>query len=150
METAERINPYKWAQENLSAPRARAFWQQYRELENAKLSAEWREESLKRDEIRVAFIRANKEQTDAIRKATDQAVSAIEETIRSLQQQVRDLQKSTRERVDKIESEVYNLEEYKAQDQKAREIWRRDDAEFQPKVQALMDKYLKAQEASKS
>ena len=150
METAERINPYKWAQENLSAPRARAFWQQYRELESAKLSDEWRAEWKKCDEIRIAFFRANLEQTNAIERAAGQAVSAIEETIRSLQQQVRDLQNSTRERVSKIQSEVYNLEEYKAQDEKVREIWRRDDEAFQPKAQALMDKYLKAQEASKS
>jgi hypothetical protein len=36
----------------------------------------------------------------------------------------------------------------KAQRAKASELWRRDDEIFQPKVQALMDKYLKAQQAS--
>lgn len=146
METAERVHPYKWAQENLSAKRAEAFWFHYRQLERAKLSAEWQTESTKCDEIRRAFLKANREQTEAIYQASEVTADAIEETIRNLQKQVQEIRQTARERVEKIQSEVYNLDEYKEQDNKAREMWRRDDAEFQPKVQALMDKYLKAQQ----
>ena len=149
METAEKVNPYWWAQENLSEPRARAFWKAYRELENAKLSEEYRAEWRKEEEIRIAYIRANLEKTDAIEAKARQEADALEEQARELVNKAQELRKQAFEEKVKIQSEVYQTDEYKAQRAKASELWQRDDEAFQPKVQALMDKYLKAQEASK-
>ena len=148
METAEKVSPYKWAQENLSEPRARAFWRAYRELERARLSEEYRAEWRKEEEIRIAYIRANLEKTDAIEAKARQEADELEEQARELINKAQELRKQAFEERVKIQSEVYQTDEYKAQRAKASELWQRDDEVFQPKVQALMDKYLKAQEAS--
>ena len=148
METAEKVSPYKWAQENLSEPRARAFWRAYRELENARQSEEYRAEWRKEEEIRIAYIRANLAKTDAIEAKARQEADELEEQARELINKAQELRKQAFEEKVKIQSEVYQTDEYKAQRAKASELWQRDDEVFQPKVQALMDKYLKAQEAS--
>jgi hypothetical protein len=148
METAEKVSPYKWAQENLSEPRARAFWRAYRELERARLSEEYRAEWRKEEEIRIAYIRANLAKTDAIEAKARQEADELEEQARELINKAQELRKQAFEERVKIQSEVYQTDEYKAQRAKASELWQRDDEVFQPKVQALMDKYLKAQEAS--
>jgi hypothetical protein len=59
-----------------------------------------------------------------------------------------ELRKQAYEETFKIQLEVYQTKDMIAQQAKTKELWRRDDEVFQPKVQALMDKYLKAQEAS--
>ena len=148
METAEKVSPYKWAQENLSEPRARAFWRAYRELERARLSEEYRAEAHKEEEIRIAYIRANLAKTDAIEAKARQKADELEEQARELINKAQELRKQAFEEKVKIQSEVYHTDEYKAQRAKASELWQRDNEAFQPKVQALMDKYLKAQEAS--
>ena len=149
METAEKVSPYKWAQENLSEPRARAFWRAYRELENAKSSEEYRAEWRKEEEIRIAYIRANLAKTDAIEAKARQEADELEEQARELINKAQELRKQAYEETSKIKSEVYQTDEHKAQRAKALELRHRDNEVFQPKVQALMDKYLKAQEASK-
>ena len=149
METAEKVSPYKWAQENLSEPRARAFWRAYRELDRAKSSEEYRAEWRKEEEIRIAYIRANLEKTNAIEAKARQEADALEEQARELMSKAGELRKQAFEEKVKIQSEVYQTDEYKTQRAKASKIWGKDDAVFQLKVQALMDKYLKAQEASK-
>ena len=151
METTEKVSrysPHKWAQENLSEPRARAFWRAYRELENAKSSEEYRAEWCKEEEIRIAYIRANLEKTNAIEAKARQEADELEEQARELINKAQELRKQAYEETSKIKSEVYQTDEYKAQRAKASELWQRDDEVFQPKVQALMDKYLKAQETS--
>lgn len=148
METAEKVSPYWWAKENLSEPRARAFWRAYRELENAKSSEEYRAEWRKEEEIRIAYIRANLAKTDAIEAKARQEADELEEQARELINKAQELRKQAFEEKVKIQSEVYQTDEYKAQRAKASELWQRDDEAFQPKVKALMDKYLKAQEAS--
>lgn len=148
MNTAEKVSPYSWAKENLSEPRARAFWKAYRELENAKFSKEYRDEQRKEEEIRIAYIRANLEKTDAIEaKARDEATE-LEKQANELIRKAQELRERAFEEKVKIQSEVYETEEYKAQRAKTSELWRRDDEVFRPKVQALKDKYLKAQQAS--
>ena len=153
METTEKIkaiaNPYWWAKENLSEPRARAFWRAYCELKNAKPSEEYRAEARKEEEIRIAYIRANLAKTDAIEAKARQKADELEEQARELINKAQELRKQAFEEKVKIQSEVYHTDEYKAQRAKASELWQRDNEAFQPKVQALMDKYLKAQEANK-
>lgn len=153
METTEKVkalaNPYWWAKENLSEPRARAFWKAYRELENAKLSEEFRAESHKEEEIRIAYIRANLEKTNAIEAKARQEAGELEVQAQELINKAQELRKQAHEETVRIQSEVYQTDEYKTQRAKASALWLRDDEAFQPKVQALMDKYLKAQEASK-
>jgi hypothetical protein len=149
METAEKVNPYWWAKENLSEPRARAFWKAYRELENARGSEEYRSAYRQEEEIRIAFIRANLEKTNAIEAKAREEANELEKQADELMIKARELRERAFEEKIKIQSEVYETNEYKAQRAKASELWWRDDEVFQSKVQALMDKYLKAQEASK-
>ena len=149
METAEKVSPYKWAQENLSEPRARAFWRAYRELENKKLGADWRTESQKCDQIVEAFEMKVQEQVQAIEEKGYKEAEEIEEQGRELIRKAQELREKIRHSTITIRIGVYQTDEYKAQQAKASELWHRDDEVFQPKVQALMDKYLKAQEASK-
>jgi DNA primase large subunit len=148
METTEKVNPYWWAKENLSEPRARAFWKAYRELESAKASEEYRNAYCQEEEIRIAFIRANLEKTDAIEAKAREEANELEKQAQELMSKAQELREIAFEEKVKIQSEVYQTNEMKAQRAKASELWRRDDEIFQPKVQALMDKYLKAQEAS--
>ena len=148
METAEKVNPYKWAKENLSEPRARAFWKAYRELENAKLSEEWKAESRKCDQIERAFDRTVQEQVQAIEEKGYKEAEELEKQGHELLRKAQELRKQAHEETVKIQLEVYQTNDMKAQQARASELWRRDDEIFQPKVQALMDKYLKAQEAS--
>jgi len=148
MKTAEKVSPYWWAKENLSEPRARAFWRAYRELESGKLSEEYRAEGRKEEEIHIAYIRANLEKTDAIEAKARQEAGELEERAQELINKAQLLRKQAYEETVKIQSEVYQTDEYKAQRAKASELLQRDNEAFQPKVQALMNKYLKAQEAS--
>lgn len=148
METAEKINPYKWAKENLSEARARAFERAYGELERSKFSAEWYEESRKEDALRIAFIRANLEKTNAIQDRAEQEADALEAQANELLKRAREVRTQARDEVSKIQAEVYHTEEYKAQRAKVSELWHRDDDAIQPKIQALMERYLRVQEAS--
>ena len=149
METAEKINPYKWSKENLSEARARAFDRAYSKLERSKFSAEWYEESKKEEALRIAFIRANLEKTNAIQDRADQEADALENQANELLKQARAIRNNAHEEVSRIQSEVYHTEEYKAQRAKVSELWNRDNEAIQPRVQTLMKRYLKVQEASK-
>jgi len=147
METDKKVSPYLWAKENLSEPRFRAFWKAYTELENAKFSKEYRSANCKEEEIRIAYVRANLERTDAIETKAWEEATELEKQAGELMSKAQELRERAFKEKVKIQSEVYETEEYKAQRAKTSELWRRDDEIFQPKVQALKDKYLKAQEA---
>jgi len=149
MNTAEKVNPYKWAKENLSEPRARAFLRTYRVLENAKLSAEWRIESQKCLQFLEVFEMKVQEQVQAIEEKGYKEAEEIEEQGRELIRKAQELREKIRHSTKTIRIGAYQTDEYKAQQAKASALWHRDDEAFQPRVQALMDKYLKAQEASK-
>lgn len=144
----EEINPYKWAQENLSPARARAFREAYRKLENSKFSQEFFAEHRKTEDIRIAFVRANLDKTNAIENEADKEASALEAQAHELLKKARELRVLARDEASKIQAEVYNDEAYKAQREKESEAWRRDHEAFKPKAQALMDKYFKAQQES--
>lgn len=145
METPEKINPYRWAQENLSTNRALAFKRALRELEADKWSDEHKAEYRKSEEIRIAFAKSNREVTDQLEKNAYEAADALEKQAHELLNKARDIRNDIREKISELNAKVYDTEEYKAQQEKVRELWRKDDEVFQPKVQALMDKYLKAQ-----
>jgi hypothetical protein len=148
METEKEVSPYLWAKENLSEPRFRAFWKAYAELENAKFSKEYRNAHCKEEEIRIAYVRANLERTDAIEAKAWEEATELEKQAGELMSKAQELrERAFKEKVE-IQSEVYETDEYKAQRAKTKELWRKDDEIFQPKVQALKDKYLKAQQAS--
>lgn len=149
METVDKVHPWHWAKENLSEPRARAFWKAYREIEQGKFSDEYYEASRAKDKIRYAFTRANIEQINAITTKAHQEADELERQARELMKKAQQVREDGRNEVSKIEAGVYETEEFKAQEAKVSEIWRRDDALAQPKIQALMEKYRKAQEASK-
>ena len=141
----EKVNPYKWAEENLSPARARAFEKAYRSLESSKWSQEHKEEYRKLEQIRINFIRANLEKTNEIEAEADQEASELEKQAHELLRKARQIKDEARDKITTIQSGVYNTEEYKAQEAKTSELWHKDNEALQPKIQALMDKYLKAQ-----
>jgi uncharacterized protein YhaN len=147
VEETEKVNPYKWARENLSPARARAFERAYRELENSKWSKEHNEAYKKQEEIRIAFVRANLDQTNEIRNKAEQEAEELEKQANELFKKAQQIRDEAFEKTAVIQSRVYDTEEYKAQREKCSELWRKDDEAFQPKVKALMDKYLQAQTA---
>ena len=149
METVNKVHPWHWAKENLSEPRARAFWKAYREIEQGRFSDEYYKESRAKDEIRYAFIRANSEQINAITAKAEQEADELERQARELMKKAQQVREDGRNEVSRIQSGVYQTEEFKAQQEKVSEIWKRDDALAQPKIEALIEKYRKAQEASK-
>jgi hypothetical protein len=104
METTEKVSrysPHKWAQENLSEPRARAFWRAYRELENATSSEEYRAEWSKKRKSVSHIIRANLAKTDAIEANARQEADELEEQARRTNKQgSRTAQASIEEKLD--------------------------------------------------
>lgn len=141
----DEINAYRWAQENLSPARARAFEKAYKDLERSKFSEEYRQEWRKEEEIRIAFIRANLEKTNEIQDKAHKEAEELESQAQELMARARQIKEQAREEASKIQSGVYDTEEYKAQRDKVSELWRRDNAIIQPKIKALMDRYLEAQ-----
>lgn len=142
----EEVNPYKWARENLSPSRAKAFENAYRELERNKNSKEYAQEWRKEEEIKTAHYRAVWDKTEAITIQADTEARALEEQARALFKKAQDLRASAHEEAIKIQAEVYQTEEYKAQRAKVAEIFRKDSEAIKPAIQALMAKYAKAQE----
>ncbi len=139
-------NPRQWAKDNLSPARYRAFLDALSELESKKLSAEHWEKSRELDAIERAHVVNHSEEMGMIREKAHNRAKQIEELIRQLREEERTITKEAEDKIYQIRAQVYTSEEYKAKDEERRAIWRRDDEQFQPKVQALIDKYQKAQE----
>lgn len=139
-------NPRQWAKENLSPARYRAFLDKLSEMEQTKLSEEHWQTRRNLDQIERAHIVANTEEIQAIREKADARAKQIESLIEALYLEARTVKDEAYRKVDSIRARVYDSEEWKTQEEKRREIWRRDDALFQTKVQELVEKYQKAQE----
>ena len=139
-------NPRQWAKENLSPARYRAFSDALSEIESKKLSVEHWEKSRELDAIERAHVLNHSEEIKAIQEKAYNRAKQIEELIRQLQDEERTIRKEADDKVWEIRARVYNSEEYKAKDDERRAIWRRDDEKFQPKVEALVEKYQKAQD----
>ena len=144
----EKLNPRKWAEENLSAPRARAFKNALRELEDKKFSSEFWEARNNEDKMRREFALSKREETDEIQRKAHQKSEELEKQAKLLMIQASKVRDEAREEVSRIISGVYETEEYKAENAKASELWHKDDAIFQTKVLALMEKYQEAQAKS--
>jgi len=143
----EEINPYRWAKENLSPARARAFEKAYREMERSKFSEEYRQEYKKEEQIRIAFIRSTLEKTNEIEAKAYQEADELEKQAHELLRKAQNLRNEAFEEKARIQSGVYDTKEHKEQRAKTSALWHRDHEAFLPKVQALMEKYLRAQTA---
>jgi len=139
-------NPRQWAKENLSPARYRAFSDALSELESKKLSAEHWKKSRELDAIYREHVLNHSEDIKAIQEKADNRAAQIEELIRQLRDEERTIKKEAEDKIWEIRARVYNSEEYKAKDEERRAVWRRDDEMFQPKVEALVEKYQKAQD----
>ena len=144
----ESINYYKWAKENLSEPRARAFVKAFRQIEDSRFSDEYYQERNKEDEIRIAFIRSKMEETNAITAAAQAEADALELEAKRLQDQARQIRDVSWKKVFQIQGQYADTEEYKAQRQKTSAIWRKDSEAIQPAIEALVAKYQEAQSKS--
>lgn len=142
------FNAYRWARENLSEPRARAFEKAFRLIDGSKWSDEYHQERRKEEEIKIAFYRSKLEQTNEIEKKAYQEADELEKQAHELMKKAQQLRTQAREEVSRIQGEVYDTEEHKAQRAKVSALWHRDNDAIQPQIQALMEKYLKAQKAS--
>lgn len=141
-------NPWKWASENLSKPRAEAFKRAYRELERHRWtdthSQFWRElQNIERE-----FRAKQSEEVGAIYQQEQAEVAEIEKQIKELHAKVREIESEARERVEKIHSKVYSDPAYQAKSEQLKKAAMHSKVLFTPKVQALIDKYAAAQLAS--
>ena len=139
------MNYHKWARENLSAPRARAFSNALSEIDNNKWSEEYKEASRVADGIVRAHESAVSDEVLAIVTDAESKSAAIRDQIRQLTAQMDDIQNEANERVMQLRTAVYQSVEYKEAAEKASELWQRDDDAVEPLRQALIEKYSKAQ-----
>lgn len=139
-----------WAKQTLSPARRRAFLTALAKLESERFSQEWKEaqhavdEAVRGNEIHVQrFASIVWEQWSA----QDQA---LEEQIRQLRQEQRQLASERDAKIQDIRTATHfhESEDLKALHEKASAIWKRDNEVLAPKIDALMAKYQKAQEAS--
>jgi hypothetical protein len=142
----EKIHPWKWAQENLSEPRARAFWRAYGKLERTSLSKEYYAEHHKEEAIKDAKIRELLPQIEEIRNKARQSTDEIEEQINALRQKQNEIHATADAETDKIYALVWNDPDYLAQSEKARRIHLIDRAKLDALAENLKAKYLKAQQ----
>ena len=142
----EKIHPWMWAQENLSKPRAQAFWKAYRKLERASLSKEYYDEHNKAEAIKTAKIRELLPQIEEIQNKARHSADEIEEQINALRQKQKEIHATANAEVDKIYAVVWSDPDYLAQSEKARRIHRVDLAKLDALAENLKAKYLKAQE----
>ena len=142
----EKISPWKWAQENLSKPRARAFWEAYRKLERTSLSEEYYREHHKAEEIKTAKIKELLPQIKEIQNKASKLSQEIDDKIEALRQERKEIHETANAEVDRIHSTVWNDPDYKAQTEKASKIHRIDRAKLDALVENLKNKYLKAQQ----
>ena len=141
-------NPYKWANDNLSKPRAEAFKRAYKELERSRWTDEhaaiWRE----LQNVERAFDAKQAEEIGAIYEQEQQERAIIEQQIRELQAKDRAIRDAAAEKVSEIHSRVYSDPDYKATRERLDKAAKHSKTLFAPKVANLIDKYAAAQKAS--
>ncbi len=146
MQETEKIHPWAWAQENLSKPRARAFWNAYRELERTSRSKEYYQEHNKAEEIKTAKIRELLPQIEETQNKARQSADEIEEQINALRQKQKEIHATANAEVDKIYAVVWNDPDYREQSERAAKIHRKDCLKLAALAENLKKKYLAAQE----
>lgn len=112
------------------------------------MSKEWGIEYTRLEKIRIDFIVSSSEETDKIQMAASIKASTLEESAHELLRRAALVRSEAGDEVFSIQNKVREMQEYKDQEAIVSAMWHKDDEVFQPKAQALMDKYLKAQEAS--
>jgi hypothetical protein len=140
------INLYKWATENLSAPRARAFHNSLREIENNKFSEELKVTRQYADSLVRAHEVAVREEVIAIQTKANDEMDAIREQIAELQKQIDAIREAANNEMHKVRAAIYRSPEYKAVDEKVCALFQRDDKAVEPLRAALVAKYSKSQE----
>ena len=140
------INLYKWATENLSAPRARAFHNSLREIENNKFSEELKVTRQYADSLVRAHEVAVRDEVVAIQTKANEEMDAIREQIAQLQKQIDAIREAANNEMHKVRAAIYRSPEYKAVDEKVCALFQRDDKAVEPLRAALVAKYSKSQE----
>ena len=143
---SNEINLYKWATENLSAPRARAFHNSLREIENNKFSEELKVTRQYADSLVREHEVAVRGEVIVIETKATVRINLLKEQIAQLQKQIDAIREAANEETLKIRCAVYSSPEYKAVDEKVRELFQRDDKAVEPLRAALVAKYSKSQE----
>jgi hypothetical protein len=139
------MNYYKWANENLSAPRARAFHEALRKIDDSKWSEEYKEASRVADALVVAHELAVRDQVDTIAAETEARAAELRAQLREIQAKLDVLYRDANDAQMKVRTAVYKSAEHIEATEKARELWQRDDQAVEPLRQALVEKYTKAQ-----
>ncbi len=140
------INLYKWATENLSAPRARAFHNSLREIENNKFSEELKVTRQYADSLVRAHEVAVRDEVVAIQTKANEEMDAIREQIAELQKQIDSIREAANNEMHKVRAAIYRSPEYKVVDEKVCALFQRDDKAAEPLRAALVAKYSKSQE----
>lgn len=138
-------NPYKWAKENLSQARQRAFDEQMRKLSWTKCSPEYKAQYQVTEEAYKNHLRAHATEINEIEQTAYAKAAQIDRQIQELYNQKQQILEAASNEATKIRVQGYNTEEYKAADKILKEIGERDTATFTPKVEALMIKFLERQ-----
>lgn len=112
------------------------------------MSKEWGIEQTRLEKIRIDFIRYSLEETDKIQATARVKASTLEELAHELLRGAAAVRSEAGDKVFSIQDKVQETQKYKDQQAIVSAIWHKNDEIFQSKAQALMDKYLKAQEAS--
>lgn len=144
----EQINYYKWAADNLSPSRARAFVKAFRQVEDSRFSEEFYEARRKEDEIRIAFVQSKSEETNAITAAAQEEAQALEEEANRLLDKAKQIRDTSWKKVFQIQGGYTETEEYRSQREKTSAIWQKDSEAIKPAIQALVAKYQEAQTRS--
>lgn len=139
-----------WAKENLNPARARAFLGAVAKLEGEKFSREYREAQ---NAINMAVMdneRAIKRDADEAWEKWSLEDKAIEEQIRELRQKQRELSDARDAKIQELRNGTgfFESESLRALQDRVSTLWRRDDEALKPKLEALREKYLKAQKDS--
>jgi hypothetical protein len=138
-------NPYKWAKQNLSPARYRAFDEQMRKLSWTKCSPEYNAQYKITEEAYINHLRAHSAEIVKIEHTAQQKAAEIDQQIQELLNLKHKILETASNEATKIRVQGYNTEEYKAADKILREIGERDTAIYAPKVEALMIKFLDRQ-----
>jgi hypothetical protein len=139
-----------WAKENLNPARARAFLGAVAKLEREKFSREYREAQ---NDINMAVM----DNERAIKRDVDDAWEKWSLEDKAIEEQIRELRKIQRELSDARDAKIQELrngtgffesESLRALQDRVSTLWKRDDETLKPKLEALREKYLKAQKDS--
>lgn len=142
---AEGQNLFGWANETLSTPRARAFYNALVEINDSRFSAEWREANKVADAIERDARIARADEIKAVETAARQKRDEIEAQIEALRSEQAAIREAGEAAVDAIRSEINKTPALVEAREVLSALWNRDDQAAEPKRQALVAKYIAAQ-----